>query len=68
MRSKMTTINHKESVEVKAFNTNTKNAVHFNPLKPPRRIHKKEKHEWRLSIAFTTIIWIIIAIAIIIFS
>ena len=35
----MTTINHKESVEVKAFNENTKNAVHFNPIKPQEDAH-----------------------------
>ena len=33
----MTTIEHKESVEVKTFKTNAKNAEHFNPLKPPRK-------------------------------
>ena len=33
----MTTINHKESVEVKTFKTNEKNAEHFNPFKPPRK-------------------------------
>lgn len=33
----MTTIKYKESVEVKTFKENAKNAEHFNPLKPPRK-------------------------------